>query len=63
MISVLQKLYYEVYSKNLPIYGVSTKSLKDFLTTDKDLLRGASKIPSNDFRMWELDMIEDDLSR
>jgi hypothetical protein len=42
--------------KNLPIYGVSTKNLEDFLTSEKDIMRNFSKIPPIEFRMWELDI-------
>lgn len=39
LIKVLQKQFMEATTKNLPIYGVSTKQLKDFLTSEKDQLR------------------------
>ena len=42
--------------KNLPVYGVSTKNLADFLTSEKDIMRNYSKIPPVEFRMWELDI-------
>jgi len=36
---------------------VSAKSLKDFLTTDKDQLRHIPRMPSELFRMWEIDLV------
>ena len=40
----------------MPIYGVSTRALKDFLTTEREQLRKFTKIPSVEFRMWEIDI-------
>ena len=36
---------------------MSAKSLKDFLTTDKDQLRHIPRMPSEMFRMWEIDLV------
>ena len=35
---------------------MSTRNLKDFLTTEKDQERKFTKIPLPEFRMWELDL-------
>ena len=43
--------------RNLPVYGVSSKSLKDFLTSEKDQLRHITRMPSMEFRMWEIDLV------
>ena len=56
MIELLKIQYFEITKKNLPIYGVSSKSLKDYLTTEKDLMRGITRAPSVKFRMWEHDI-------
>ena len=53
---MLKIQYFEITKKNLPIYGVSSKSLRDYLTSDKDLMRGISRVPSVKFRMWEHDI-------
>lgn len=42
------------------IFGVSTRSLKDFLTTERDQLRQITKVPTDEFRMWELDLDKED---
>lgn len=42
--------------KNLPIFGVSTRNLKDFVTSERDMLRQITKIPGYEFRQWELDI-------
>jgi len=46
LIKVLQKLFMEQTTKNLPIYGVSTRILKDFLTSEKDQLRQITRMPT-----------------
>lgn len=35
------------------MFGVSTKSLKDFLTSERDQLRKISRMPNSEFRLWE----------
>ena len=55
LVELLKLQYYQLKQKNLPIYGVTNKSLKDYLTTDKDLMRGQTKVPVN-FRIWERDI-------
>jgi hypothetical protein len=55
-IELLKVQYFEITKKNLPIYGVSSKSLRDYLTTDKDLMRGITRVPTIKFRMWEQDI-------
>lgn len=40
LVELLKLQYFQLKQKNLPIYGVANKSLKDYLTTDKDLMRG-----------------------
>lgn len=40
----------------MPIYGVSTRTLKDFVTSERDILRQITKIPSRDYRLWKVDL-------
>ena len=35
---------------------MSTRVLKDFLTTEREQMRKFTKIPSVEFRMWEIDI-------
>jgi hypothetical protein len=46
-------------NKNLPIYGVKNKRLKDYLTSERDLMRGQTKVPLK-FRLWERDIDQDE---
>lgn len=60
LISTLQRRYFELTDNNLPIYGIrGQKNLKQFCTTDRDMVRGLSKIPGPDKRMRELDLKKD----
>ena len=52
----MKVLHYEQTKKNLPIYGISTKNLKDFVATENEKSRGFNKIPTIEFRMWEADI-------
>ena len=57
---LLKVQYFEITKKNLPVYGVSSKSLKNYITSDKDLMRGISRVPTIKFRMWEHDIKQTD---
>ncbi len=41
---------------------MSSKSLKDYLTSEKDLMRGMTKVPSIKYRLWEQDVTPTDKS-
>ncbi len=45
--------------RNLPIYGVKCKDLREFTTTEKDLERGISRIPLQLSRLNEEDLLDD----
>jgi hypothetical protein len=59
-LDLLKVQYFEITKKNLPVYGVSSKSLKNYITSDKDLMRGISRVPTIKFRMWEHDIKQTD---
>lgn len=56
MIEVLKLRYYSLTQRNLKIYGLSTKSLKDYCTSERDQLRKISRMPTSEFRLWEEDI-------
>jgi len=56
LIETVKLLHFELNRKNLPIFGVSTRNLKDFLATENEKSRGFQKIPTIEFRMWEIDI-------
>ena len=39
----------------MPIYGMSTKYLRDFVTSEREYLRKITRMPNNEYRMWEED--------
>ena len=43
--------------KNLPIYGIKNKDLREFTTTEKDRDKGISRIPLNMTRLREEDVV------
>lgn len=46
---------------NLPVYGIKNKDLREFTTTEKDLEKGISRVPLQLARIYEEDVIEDQL--
>lgn len=52
--------FYEITQKNLKIFGVSTRYLKDFVTSERDQLRKISRMPSYEYRLWEEDIVKEE---
>ena len=50
----------QLTENNLPIFGVSTRNLRDFVTSERDQLRQITKIPTEEFRMWEIDLKQEE---
>jgi hypothetical protein len=50
--------YHFKKKKNLPIYGIKTKELREFTTTEKDLKRGISRIPLELSRLPDEDLVD-----
>jgi hypothetical protein len=44
---------------NLPIFGIKSKDMKEYTTTEKDVVKGISRIPLNLARIYEEDIIKD----
>lgn len=40
----------------MPIFGISTKYLKDFASSERDFLRKITRMPGDEYRMWEEDL-------
>lgn len=45
IIDIIRKLYSQLTSKTLALYGVKPKTLSEFTTSKKDLKKGISRIP------------------
>lgn len=46
------------FNCNIPIYGVKTKGLKEFETTEKDLQNYVRRMPPEDFRITHEDLLQ-----
>lgn len=40
--------------------GVSTRYLKDFVTSERDILRKITRMPNNMFRLWEENVLPEE---
>ena len=45
--------------KNLPIYGIKFKELRDYTTGEGDVVKGVSRIPLHLARIYEEDVMEE----
>jgi hypothetical protein len=55
---VIKKAFIQIHNKNVPIYGVQSKDLKDFTTTEKDLKKGISRFPLENQRVRSEDLLK-----
>ncbi|CAI2363739.1 unnamed protein product [Moneuplotes crassus] len=51
IIQSLKMAYISLMKTNLPIYGIDAKDLKNFTTTEKDKIKGKSRIPGEKYLM------------
>ena len=51
ILMVLRIVFYKLTNKNLPIYGVKVKNLKEYTTSKKDRKRNISRIPNELLRI------------
>ena len=56
IISTIKNLHFKLTAKNLPIYGVHNRFLKDFVTTKSDRKKNKFKIPEEQYRLKEEDV-------
>jgi len=55
-LDVIKRLYIVKMNKNVPIYCVTAKDLKDFTTTEKDMKKGENRYPPREFRVETEDL-------
>lgn len=60
IILVLKNQYSQLTKTNLKVFGVSTRYLKDFVTTERDLLRKITRMPNNEYRLWEENLLPEE---
>lgn len=58
IIRTIKIAYHQKKKENLPIYGIKTKELKEFSTSEKDFERGISRMPLELSRLPEEDIVE-----
>lgn len=56
IVDLLKQLYLIQTKQNCPVFHTQAKDLKDFTTTEKDLKKGVSRFPSDDYRAYEEDL-------
>jgi len=57
IVDILKKLFLIETKQNCAIFHTQAKDLKDFTTTEKDMKKGVSRFPSNDYRAHEEDLM------
>ena len=53
IIDVIKRCFFAIKGKNLPIFHVDKKDLRDFTTTEKDMNKHVSKFPTSDYRVTQ----------
>ena len=62
IIEILKHRYAEKMNQNLPIYGVEKDRTNEFMTIEKDMKRGISRMPPSMLRLFTEDVIASDSS-
>ena len=59
IIDVLKKCYYVKKQKNIPMFYVTVKDLRDFTTTEKDMKKDVVRFPTPNYRTTEEDIFDE----
>ncbi len=59
MFNVIKVGYVAKKRRNLPIYGIKFKELRDYTTNESDVGKGISRIPLQLARLYEEDVMEE----
>jgi hypothetical protein len=57
IVMLLKQLYLIEFKQNCPVYHITAKNLKDFTTTEKDFKKALSRIPTQEYRSFDEDLI------
>jgi hypothetical protein len=57
--NVIKVGYVAKKKKNLPVYGIKFKELRDYTTGENDVVKGVSRIPLHLARIYEEDVMEE----
>lgn len=58
ILDTIKRAYIVLKQTNCPLFGVPSKDLKDFTTTEKDMKKSVSRFPPNDFRVLSEDLLK-----
>lgn len=59
IIDVIKKCYYVKKQKNIPMFYVTVKDLRDFTTTEKDMKKDVVRFPTPNYRTTEEDIFDE----
>ena len=59
IIDVIKKCYYVKKQKNIPMFYVTMKDLREFTTTEKDMKKDVVRFPTPNYRTTEEDIFDD----
>ena len=59
ILAVLKKVYHCKKHRNVPIFYVTSKDLRDFTTTEKDMKKGVIRFPTPNYRTTEEDLFDE----
>ena len=55
---MLKRVFYVKKAKNVPFFYTSSKDLRDFTTTEKDMKKDLSRFPTPNFRTNDEDLFD-----
>lgn len=62
IINVLKRVFYSIHKKNCPMFYVTTKNLNEYTTTEKDMKKMQSRMPTQNLRTHAEDLFQGDSS-
>ena len=62
ILDVLKRCFYIKKQKNVPIFFATSKDLREFTTTEKDLKKAMSRFPTPNYRTTEEDLFSENAS-
>ena len=59
ILDVIKRVFYVVKRKNVPMFYVTVKDLRDFTTTEKDMKKEIVRFPTPNYRTQAEDLFEE----
>lgn len=63
VLNVIKQAFLELMNKNLPIYGVTSKDLKPYTTTESDMKKQTSRMTPPENRLLSEDLMKPEQSK